>query len=578
MRFIRPNKGFRCWNTISGVLLFTSMFLTGILGINHNGICSIYAQENKTESADVSAPKEPSQIPAEMTTAPEAPKDVTVMAPSLESEGKNDSVTVMAPALSDNKSNSKANSKKAGKVKKNYKNKNKAKKVVEKSDDEFVMPQEWDWFSAPLKFIEDKKGNVQVEADRTAPKIRIPHVEVENKSVDTVASDDKFDYKKAKGSIFATPSRTSEKLSVKSNVANVQEESTIDENLISSDKSVSEITPKDDNVLYSEGGYEINDREYRPFARALARMARVRSLREQRYAKNSTVKVDETKNQTAAKAATRLNHYVNELIQKEDKEEKTIKAEQKTEVIPQAPPVDNNKSNYRNNDNKKLASVVIVEPSEAIEDPTQVSFVAEDDLIVADDFETSSVTPVLYSEELQESENLLEVAERENEPKVIIPSSVTIPTAKDLTVTENESSVIKEEAEVIPTETVNNAAVESDSEEMVNVNETIDNTNIEIAADSDDNSNSVVTENKEQDASSYDEISEERKSIIKRLLEKRGYEEKSAGSTESENSLETPKVKDDKVDENSVFKPYIGIFGYNAEKRMSSLKWKSNFM
>ena len=135
----------------------------------------------------------------EMTTAPEAPKDVTVMAPSLESEGKNDSVTVMAPALSDNKSNSKANSKKAGKVKKNYKNKNKAKKVVEKSDDEFVMPQEWDWFSAPLKFIEDKKGNVQVEADRTAPKIRIPHVEVENKSVDTVASDDKFMGKMRKG-------------------------------------------------------------------------------------------------------------------------------------------------------------------------------------------------------------------------------------------------------------------------------------------------------------------------------------------------------------------------------------------
>ena len=230
----------------------------------------------------------------------------------------------------------------------------KAKKAAKKAAvDESVVPQEWDWFSAPLIWVENEEGKRVLVADKTAPKIEIGEAKV----VEPLPA---FEESKAVLIAEELPLITSVKpaepdfVTVAPVAAEAESEDVIaleEAPVIPEETLVAEEAPAVPEETVSAENEE--KAEYRPFEAAAEKMARIRRLREAEA---------EARGETIAKAnrserAERVRLYVRELLSKSEDSEKKIEEEPKTEIVPMAPPAEEIKAEKKAVKSMKKAQI-----------------------------------------------------------------------------------------------------------------------------------------------------------------------------------------------------------------------------
>ena len=245
----------------------------------------------------------------------------------------------------------------------------KAKKAAKKAAvDESVVPQEWDWFSAPLIWVENEEGKRVLVADKTAPKIEIGEAKV----VEPLPA---FEESKAVLIAEELPLITSVKpaepdfVTVAPVAAEAESEDVIaleeapvipEETLVAEEapavpeETVAAVDSEQKTAAEETVSAENEEKaEYRPFAAAAEKMARIRRLREAEA---------EARGETIAKAnrserAERVRLYVRELLSKSEDSEKKIEEEPKTEIVPMAPPAEEIKAEKKAVKSMKKAQI-----------------------------------------------------------------------------------------------------------------------------------------------------------------------------------------------------------------------------
>ena len=252
----------------------------------------------------------------------------------------------------------------------------KAKKATKKAvADESVIPQEWDWFSTPLVWVEDANGKMVLKADKTAPKIEIGNA----KTVDPlpVFEDSKAvriaeelplitSVKPAEPDYIEVIPMVAEEETEADSTITLEEAPAIPEDVIVANDSESEQTPvvPVDAIVADDSEPEQapvetvttaaeEKTEYRPFAAAAERMARIRRLREAEA---------EARGETIAKAdrserAERINRFISELLNKSKDSEDKIEETPKTEIVPMAPPANEIKAEKKAVKSMKKAQI-----------------------------------------------------------------------------------------------------------------------------------------------------------------------------------------------------------------------------
>lgn len=232
----------------------------------------------------------------------------------------------------------------------------KAKKAAKKAAvDESVVPQEWDWFSAPLIWVENEEGKRVLVADKTAPKIEIGEAKV----VEPLPA---FEESKAVLIAEELPLITSVKpaepdfVTVAPVAAEAESEDVIalEEAPAVPEETVAAVDSEHKTAAEETVSAENEEKaECRPFVAAAEKMARIRRLREAEA---------EARGETIAKAnrserAERVRLYVRELLSKSEDSEKKIEEEPKTEIVPLAPPAEEIKAEKKAVKSMKKAQI-----------------------------------------------------------------------------------------------------------------------------------------------------------------------------------------------------------------------------
>ncbi len=239
----------------------------------------------------------------------------------------------------------------------------KAKKAAKKAAvDESVIPQEWDWFSTPLVWVEDANGKMVLMADKSASRIEIGNAKTveplpvfEDSKAVRIAEELPLitSVKPAEPDYIEVVPMVAEEDAEADNTITLEEAPAIPEDVIVANDSEPEQAPvvpvdaivADDSEPEQAQVETVNTAaeektEYRPFAAAAERMARIRRLREAEA---------EARGETIAKAdrserAERINRFISELLNKSKDSENKIEETPKTEIVPMAPPANETKA------------------------------------------------------------------------------------------------------------------------------------------------------------------------------------------------------------------------------------------